>query len=123
MKINEAHLNCVLEAAQNKKALDLLVLDLRDLEAFTDYFIICSGTSVPQIQAIADEIEDQLKKVGKSPNHIEGYQQAQWILMDYSDFVVHIFAPDTRSYYNVERLWRRAKEIVPSNCSQEVTSP
>ena len=115
MRINEAHLNCAFEAAQNKKALDLFILDLRHLEAFTDYFIICSGTSMPQIQAIADEIEDRLKKVGKFPNHIEGYQQAQWILMDYSDFIVHIFTPDTRAYYNLERLWRRSRTIVPSN--------
>lgn len=111
MKIDDPHLGCALEAAQDKKALDLIVLDLREMAAFTDHFIICSGNSPPQIQAISNEIEIRLKKVGKSPNHIEGYRQAQWILMDYSEFVVHIFSPSTRSHYNLERLWRGAKKV------------
>ena len=101
-------LRCAIEAAQSKKALDMLLLNLRGIASFTDSFLICSGTSTPQNQAISNEIEDQLKKQGRSPSHIEGYQQAEWILMDYSDFIVHIFSPKTRTYYNLERLWRDA---------------
>ena len=117
MKIDEPLLSCAFEAARDKKALDLIVLDLREMAAFTDYFIICSGSSAPQIQAISNEIEVRLKNVGKTPDHIEGYRQAQWILMDYSEFVVHIFSLDRRSYYNLERLWRGAARIDDSNPS------
>jgi ribosome-associated protein len=101
-------LKCAIEAAQSKKALDLLLLDLRGIASFTDSFLICSGTSTPQNQAISNEIEARLKQEGRSPAHIEGYQQAEWILLDFSDFIVHIFSPKTRSYYNLERLWREA---------------
>lgn len=117
MNIDEPFLSCAFEAARDKKALDLVVLDLREMAAFTDFFIICSGNSAPQIQAISNEIEIRLKKAGKTPDHIEGYRQAQWILMDYSEFVVHIFSPDRRSYYNLERLWRGAGRIDDSNPS------
>ena len=114
---DESLLSCAFEAARDKKALDLVVLDLREMGAFTDYFIICSGSSAPQIHAISNEIEVRLKNVGKTPDHIEGYRQAQWILMDYSEFVVHIFSPERRSYYNLERLWRGAGRIDDSNPS------
>lgn len=114
---DESLLSCAFEAARDKKALDLVVLDLREMAAFTDYFIICSGSSAPQIHAISNEIEVRLKNVGKTPDHIEGYRQAQWILMDYSEFVVHIFSPERRSYYNLERLWRGAGRIDDSNPS------
>ncbi len=117
MNTDEPLLSCAFEAARDKKALDLIVLDLREMAAFTDYFVICSGTSAPQIQAISNEIEIRLKKVGKTPDHIEGYRQAQWVLMDYSEFVVHIFSPDRRSYYNLERLWRGAARIDDSDPS------
>jgi ribosome-associated protein len=117
LKTDEPLLSCAFEAARDKKALDLIVLDLREMAAFTDYFIICSGNSAPQIQAISNEIEIRLKKVGKTPDHIEGYRQAQWILMDYSEFVVHIFSLDMRSYYNLERLWRGAGRFDDSNLS------
>jgi len=113
----ESLLSCAFEAARDEKALDLVVLDLREMAAFTDYFIICSGSSAPQIHAISNEIEVRLKNVGKTPDHIEGYRQAQWILMDYSEFVVHIFSPERRSYYNLERLWRGAGRIDDSNPS------
>ncbi|MDE2758520.1 MAG: ribosome silencing factor [Acidobacteriota bacterium] len=121
MNIDEPFLSCAFEAARDKKALDLVVLDLREMAAFTDFFIICSGNSAPQIQAISNEIEIRLKKAGKTPDHIEGYRQAQWILMDYSEFVVHIFSPDRRSYYNLERLWRGAGRIDDS--SPSATAP
>ena len=117
MNIDEPLLRCAFEAARDKKALDLVVLDLRQMAAFTDYFIVCSGSSAPQVQAIANEIEIRLKKAGKTPDHIEGYRPAQWILMDYSEFVVHIFSPERRSYYNLERLWRGAGRIDDADTS------
>jgi ribosome-associated protein len=108
LTVTDKFLECAIQAAQSKKALDLLLLDLRGIASFTDSFLICSGTSTPQNQAISNEIEVQLKKEGRPPAHIEGYQQAEWILMDFSDFIVHIFSPKTRAYYNLERLWREA---------------
>ena len=108
MKIKDRFVQSAIQAAQEKKALDLTLLDVRGIASFTDSFIICSGTSTPQNQAISDEIYLRLKKQGRGPNHIEGYRQAEWILMDYSDFVVHIFSPKNRAFYNLERLWRDA---------------
>jgi ribosome-associated protein len=108
LKIRDRYLRFAIQAAQDKKALDVTLLDLRGIASFTDNFIICSGTSVPQNQAISDEILSKLKQEGRIPSHIEGYRQAEWILMDYSDFVVHIFSPKTRAFYNLERLWREA---------------
>jgi ribosome-associated protein len=100
-----------IEAAQNKKALDLVVLDLRGIASFTDYFLICSGTSTPQNQAICNEIEHKLKEQERVPTHVEGYPKAEWVLMDYSDIVIHIFSPASRTFYNLERLWREALRI------------
>jgi ribosome-associated protein len=98
-------------AAESKKAIDLQVLDLREVTSFTDYFILCSVTNPRQGQAIADEIGKQLKDMGELPVSVEGYDPAEWILLDYGDFIVHIFAEATRSYYNLGRLWRHAKLI------------
>jgi ribosome-associated protein len=111
LKIRDNYLRFAIQAAQDKKALDVTLLDLRGIASFTDSFVICSGTSVPQNQAISDEILLKLKQEGRNPNHIEGYRQAEWILMDYSDFVVHIFSPKTRAFYNLERLWREAPRV------------
>jgi ribosome-associated protein len=108
LKISDRFLRCAIQAAQDKKALDVTLLDVRGVASFTDNFIICSGTSAPQNQAISDEILAKLKQEGRVPNHIEGYRHADWILMDYADFVVHIFSPKTRAFYNIERLWRDA---------------
>jgi len=108
LTVTDKFLKYAIEAAQSKKALDMVLLDLRGIASFTDSFLICSGTSTPQNQAISNEIQSQLRKEGKSAAHIEGYQQADWILMDFSDFIVHIFSPKTRTYYNLERLWREA---------------
>jgi ribosome-associated protein len=108
LKINDKYVRYAIQAAQDKKALDLTVLDVRGIASFTDSFIICSGTSSPQNQAISDEISLRLKEQGRAANHIEGYRQAEWILMDYSDFIVHIFLPKNRAFYNLERLWRDA---------------
>ena len=81
--------------------------------AFTDYFLICSGTNPRQIQAISDEVELRLKRAGTYPNNIEGYKQAEWVLIDYFDFIVHVFAPETRVFYGLERLWGNAERIEP----------
>jgi ribosome-associated protein len=108
LKISDPFVQSAVQAAQDKKALDLTLLDVRGIASFTDSFIICSGTSSNQNQAISDEIHLRLKEQGCAPSHIEGYRQAEWILMDYSDFIVHIFLPKNRAFYNLERLWRDA---------------
>jgi ribosome-associated protein len=99
-------------ACQDKKAEELTILELeKGSGAFTDYFVICSGTNPRQIQAIADEVELRLKKAGLYPLHVEGYRQAEWVLLDYADFVVHVFAEKARRYYELERLWKSAKRL------------
>ena len=104
-------LRFAVEANRDKKALDIVVLDLQGLASFTDYFLIVTGGSHRQIATIADEIEKKLKETKRRPSHIEGYPRGEWILMDYVDFVVHIFTPQSRSYYNLERLWGDAKRL------------
>jgi ribosome-associated protein len=98
-------------AAQERKALNLDVLDLEACCSFTSYFLICSGTSTRHTQAICDAILEKLDKSGTSPAHIEGYSQAEWILMDYLDFVVHIFSERARRFYDLERLWKKAPRL------------
>jgi ribosome-associated protein len=97
--------------AEEKKAIDLLVLRLAAITEFTDYFVICSGNSTRQTQSIADEIMEQLKKFKIRPLQTEGYNTAQWILIDYGTFVVHIFTEESRRYYDLERLWRDAERV------------
>ncbi|MBI3663598.1 MAG: ribosome silencing factor [Acidobacteria bacterium] len=99
-------------AARSKKAEDILLLDLRKLAAFTDYFLICTGLSHPQLGAISDEIEQQLAKIGVVRARREGDRRsADWVLLDYGSFVVHVFAERARLYYDLERLWRAAPRI------------
>jgi ribosome-associated protein len=98
-------------AAGSKKAIDVRILDLRGISSFTDFFVICSGANTRQIQAIMDEVEAQLKKEGERPIGIEGYDKAEWILADYGDFIVNVFSQPARAFYDIERLWRQAKEI------------
>lgn len=98
-------------AAQDKKALDLTVLDLHEASAFTDYFIICSGQNARQVKAIADAVEEALLKARTRPAHIEGYNRAEWVLLDYFDFIVHIFTPAMRAFYALDRLWGSAEPI------------
>jgi ribosome-associated protein len=101
-----------ISACQEKKAEELTLLELdKNSGAFTDYFVICSGTNPRQIQAISDEVELRLKRAGIYPHNIEGYKQAEWVLLDYVDFVVHVFSGTARRYYDLERLWRSAKKI------------
>jgi ribosome-associated protein len=98
-------------AADDKKAHDLTALDVSAIASFTSRFLICTGDSSRQIQAIADEIETRLRENGVRPDHIEGRQNAEWVVMDYSDLVVHIFSKTARTYYNLERLWRDAVPV------------
>src|ERR687886_769743 len=100
-----------LRAASDKKALDIVVLDLRDVASFTDYFIITSGTNVRQVQAIADEVVEQLKKQGTRAARVEGYNTAEWVLVDYGDFIIHVFDNKARQFYDLERLWRDAVRV------------
>src|SRR5437764_15091669 len=95
-----------LRACENKKAADIALLELeKGSSAFTDYFVICSGSNPRQMQAISDEVEQRLRKSGTRPQNIEGYNQADWILLDYVDFIVHIFSENARKFYDLERLW------------------
>ncbi len=98
-------------AAQDKKALDLTVLDLRSASAFTDFFLICSGQNARQVKAIADAVEATLLKARTRPAHVEGYDRAEWVLLDYFDFIVHVFTPATREFYALDRLWGSAQRI------------
>ena len=107
----EPELRGAVEAAQGKKAGDILVLDLRCLASFTDYFLICSGTNHRQIESIADEVASSLRSLSRRPSHIEGYPRGEWILMDYVDFVVHIFTTTGHDYYDLERLWGDAEKL------------
>lgn len=98
--------------AAEKKALGTVLLDLREIADFTDFFIITSGSNQRQVQAISDEIEENMKRqFGETPLNIEGYNSAEWILMDYGDFIVHIFGEKEREFYDLERLWRDARTI------------
>lgn len=100
------------EAAQNKKASGITVLDLSGVSAFTDFFVICTGFSTPQVQAICTEIEEQLEKhMRRSPRHREGYSSAEWALLDFGGFIVHVFSEQARRYYDLERLWRSSPKL------------
>jgi ribosome-associated protein len=99
------------KAALDKKASDVVVLDLRHTPAFTDFFLLCSGQNTRQVQAIADAVEEALRAVKVRPAHVEGYDRAEWILMDFFTFIVHVFTPQTRDFYSLERLWGDAERI------------
>ena len=101
----------IVAAAVERKAVDIVVLDLRRAHGFTDFFVICSGTNPRQIKAIADAIDTLLRGLRVAPNHVEGYERAEWILIDCFDFIVHIFNPETRAFYALERLWGNAERI------------
>ena len=105
-------LRCAVEAAQNKKASNVTLLDLTGLGAFTNYFLLCTGYSARQVSSISEEIEAQLEKQGLKLQHREGRGDSEWVLLDYGSFLVHIFTERARLYYDLERLWRSAKRIV-----------
>jgi ribosome-associated protein len=100
-----------IEAALDRKAVDLVVLDLRKTSAFTDFFVICTGTNSRQVKAIADAVQETLKQDGIRPALVEGYDRADWILVDYFDFIFHVFSPPTREFYSLERLWGDAERL------------
>ena len=104
-------LRLALAAFEDKKAFDIVLLDISKVASFASYFLMCSADSSRQMQAIADEVEKKLKENGIRPNHIEGYRHAEWILLDYVDVVVHIFSKSARAYYDLERLWRDGKRL------------
>jgi ribosome-associated protein len=98
-------------AALDKKAQDIVVLDLRNTPAFTDFFVLCSGANQRQVKAIADAVEETLRVTRLRPAHTEGYDRAEWVLMDFFTFIVHVFTPQTRAFYALERLWGDAERI------------
>lgn len=105
-----------IQACLDKKAEELTVLEMeKGSGAFTDYFVLCSGTNPKQVQAIADEVEFRLKSANLRPTHVEGYNQAEWVLIDYVDFVVHVFSEKARKFYDLERLWKSAKRLEPTD--------
>ncbi len=110
------------EAADNKKAFDILILDLRGLTFITDYFVICSGSNTTQVAAISDWIGHTLAKNGVHPSHIEGQSEASWVLMDYGDVVVHIFDEQTRLHYGLEKLWGEAAKVPVNVLSRPMQS-
>ncbi len=104
------------EAAQSKKAGGITVLDLNGLAAFTDYFVICTGFSTPQMKAICDEVEEVLyRELKRTPEHREGHRSADWALLDFGSLIVHVFGEQARRYYDLERLWRAAPSLVISD--------
>lgn len=116
--MNDA-LNIALKAIDDKKGSGIVVLDISGIASFADYFLLCTGDSARQNQAMADEVELKLKAHGLRASHIEGYANAEWILLDYSDLVVHIFSKNARTYYDLERLWRDGKKIDPEKLLHE----
>ena len=113
----DEEIKLALTCASDKKAFGLVALDLREIASFTEFFIIASGANQRQVQAICDEIQEQLKKQQNSkPVRIEGYGAAEWVLLDYGDFIVHVFEKNARDFYDLERLWRDAKKVeLPEN--------
>jgi ribosome-associated protein len=104
-----AQIEVAIGAAENKQARELVVLDLRKTHGFTDYFVIASGGNARQVRAIADAVMDALAAKGAKPAYVEGYDKSEWILLDYFDFIVHIFGQETRAFYDLERLWGNAE--------------
>ena len=110
--------SAAIQACLDKKAEELSILEMeKGSGAFTDYFVLCSGSNPRQVQAIADEVELRLKATGMYPAHVEGYRQAEWVLLDYTDFVVHVFSEKARKFYDLERLWKTARRLEPSELS------
>ena len=113
--------SAAIQACLEKKAEELSILEMeKGSGAFTDYFVLCSETNPRQVQAIADEVELRLKKAGLRPTHVEGYTQAEWVLIDYVDFVVHVFSEKARKFYDLERLWKSARRLEPGDLKTAV---
>lgn len=107
------------KAIEGKKGEDVVILEMdRSSGAFTDYFVVCSGTNPRQIQAIADDVQKQLSEAGQRPNSVEGYNQAEWVLLDYVDFVLHVFSERARRFYDLERLWKSARRLTAADLAK-----
>ena len=119
-----AQIAIAVRACQDKKATDISILQL-DAQAsgFTDYFVLCSGANPRQVQAITDDVDQKLSADGVNPKHIEGYTQADWVLMDYVDFVVHVFSESARKFYDLERLWKSATRLQPADLEKPERKP
>ena len=104
-----------LDALEDKKAEDIAILDISEISVLADYFIIANGTNRNQVQAMADSVEEALGKAGYEPKQIEGYQTANWILMDYKDIIVHVFGREDRGFYDLERIWSDGRKIPVSD--------
>lgn len=117
----DPELQLAIRCADDKKAVSMVALDLREIASFTEYFLIASGMNQRQVQAIADEISEQLKsQLRRRPVRIEGYSAAEWVLLDYGDFVVHLFDREARDFYDLERLWRDARRVeLPNSLNSE----
>jgi ribosome-associated protein len=101
----------IAEAADDRRALDIEILDMRGLMTICDYFVICNGRSRLHVDAIAEEIEEQMSDLGIEPRHIEGIPNSNWVILDYTDVVVHVFEPESRGFYNLEGLWHDAGRV------------
>lgn len=115
----DPELQLAINCAEEKKAVNMIALDLREIASFTEFFVIASGTNTRQVQAIADAINEQLKKqLRRKPVRIEGYSSGEWVLLDYGDFIVHLFDKEARDFYDLERLWRDARRVeIPASVS------
>jgi len=112
----DERIRAAVHAASERKALDTVVLDLREIASFTDFFVITSGTNVRQVQAIADAVQEHLRKnLRVKPARVEGYKSAEWVLLDYGDFIFHVFEEKSRRFYDLERLWRDAARVAIPN--------
>jgi ribosome-associated protein len=110
-KIDNNTLQLIVEALDDKKAVDIKIIDISEISTIADYFVITNGTNRSQIQALADSVEEKLSANGIYPKNIEGYNGANWILMDYQDILVHIFDSESRGFYDLERMWRDGKSV------------
>jgi ribosome-associated protein len=111
------------KAVEGKKGEDVVILEMdRNSGAFTDYFVVCSGTNPRQIQAIADDVQKNLTEAGQRPNSVEGYSQAEWVLLDYVDFVLHIFSERARKFYDLERLWKSARKLSAADLAKKTAT-
>jgi len=114
------HVAQAVKAIEGKKGEDVVILEMdKSSGAFTDYFVVCSGTNPRQIQAIADDVQKNLAAAGQRPNSVEGYTQAEWVLLDYVDFVLHIFSERARKFYDLERLWKSARKLSPADLAKK----
>ena len=113
------HVAQAVKAIEGKKGEDVVILEMdKSSGAFTDYFVVCSGTNPRQIQAIADDVQKNMAEAGQRPNSVEGYTQAEWVLLDYVDFVLHIFSERARKFYDLERLWKSARKLTPAEIAE-----